>query len=884
MKTNTEQEKNAITLIAFANRLGCSYREAWKVAGIPDFNPYNAFVNSIIYGYIFLFSCRETLETMRSRGMAEDIPPIDAIRQIRIEIPWGEGSEARLLTCRHDLVRFGCAMARINEESGDPGIWLNELSARKALAGYYGYQIKFAMRELQQFELDRVYAAFSDIERMMHTDFSFYLIDYPLKDVFRMYMDSLEGEERDAVLARSEELRRQSEENEQEEKRKERERQELIERKKEETRQRREKIKQKKEEAAAARERRAQAQRELQARAKERRRREYLEAQEKEKIQQEERERQAAAAKAEAARRQKEEEDRQKEKEKQRQKKRVAAARAKKERREQEAALHTVLAEKPPELVRREKIIAIAGNRPEDAFPDTRTMHRKFILHVGPTNSGKTYEALERLKKSTCGGYFGPLRLLAMEVYEKCNRAGAVCSLFTGEERVEMPGETCRACTIETLDLEQRFDVVVLDECQMIQNPERGYRWTRAILGVMADEIHLCMSTEAYNLIIRMIERCGDEYELVWHTRKTRLVVEEKEYDLETDLREGDAIIVFSRRRALDLSYRLRQSGFPSSVIYGNMPPKSRRQQVERYLSGKNKIVVSTDAIGMGLNLPIRRVVFTKVEKFNGREQSPISPMLIRQIAGRAGRYGMYDVGYVTATRGLDVVREALSHPLPPLEKAYIGFPGQLLDMPDEIGVLLEIWRSLPDPPLYQKTDLSEKLKFLHRFQQLRGDDFASFSNQVVWNIISCPMDNSEEATALWERYCLTFDSFGELEFPRRPSGDIYHQEMYYKMLELYLHFSMAVGTDIQRERLEKELERTEQNIDRILSLKYAGVKRCCVCGTKLPPDSPQEYCDHCLMVQMRHSKMMGKQKRKQTTMPQSKNKRKSGTYMVKKK
>lgn len=110
---------------------------------------------------------------------------------------------------------------------------------------------------------------------------------------------------------------------------------------------------------------------------------------------------------------------------------------------------------------------------------------------------------------------------------------------------------------------------------------------------------------------------------------------------------------------------------------------KSRRQQVERYLSGKNKIVVSTDAIGMGQNLPIRRVVFTKVEKFNGKEQSPISPMLIRQIAGRAGRYGMYDVGYVTATRGLDVVREALSHPLPPLEKAYIGFPGQLLDMPE---------------------------------------------------------------------------------------------------------------------------------------------------------------------------------------------------------
>ncbi len=868
MKTKSELDQNAINLIAFASRFGCSYREVWKVADIPDFKINNIFANSIIYGYIFLFSCRETVETMSSRGMIDDTPPIDAIRQIKIEIPGPDGSEARLLTCRHDLVRFGCAMARINEESEDPDIWLEKLPARKALANYYAYQIKFAMRELQQFELDRMYVAYYDIERIMHTDFSFNLIDYPLKDVFRMYMNSLEGEERDAVLARSEELRRQSEENEQKKKQKEEERQELIERKKEETRQRREKLKQKKQEEAAAREHRVQVQREFQARAKERRRMEYLAAQEKEKVQQEERVRQAAAAKAETLRRQKEEEDKQKEKEKQLQKKRIAAARAKRERREQEAAMHTVLAQKPPELMRREEIIAIAGIRPEDAFPEAREIHRKFILHIGPTNSGKTYEALERLKKSTRGGYFGPLRLLAMEVYEKCNRAGAICSLFTGEERVEMPGETCRACTIETLDIEQRFDVVVLDECQMIQDPERGYRWTRAILGVMADEIHLCMSTEAYNLIIRMIERCGDEYELVWHTRKTRLVVEDTEYNLDTDLQQGDAIIVFSRRRALDLSYRLRQKGFPCSVIYGNMPPKSRRQQVERYLSGKNKIVVSTDAIGMGLNLPIRRVVFTKVEKFNGKEQGPLSPMLIRQIAGRAGRYGMYDVGYVTATRGLDVVREALSHPLPPLEKAYIGFPGQLLDMPDEIGVLLETWGELPDPPLYRKTDMSEKLDFLHRFQQLRGDESASFSNYVIWNIISCPMDNSEEAAALWDRYCLTFDTFEELEFPRRPRGDIYHQEMYYKMLELYLHFSMAVGTVIQRERLEKELERTEQNIDRILSLKYAGVKRCCVCGGKLPPDSVQDYCDHCLMVQIGHSKMMRGQKRKHITTP----------------
>ena len=139
-------------------------------------------------------------------------------------------------------------------------------------------------------------------------------------------------------------------------------------------------------------------------------------------------------------------------------------------------------------------------------------MKRKFILHVGPTNSGKTHDALERLKECRHGAYFGPLRLLALEVYDKLNTEGLSCSMVTGEETLEVPGAVCQSCTVEMLNDHEYFDIVVVDECQMIADPYRGHNWTRAVLGLRAEEIHLCMAPEAEDIVVQMIKRCGDQY------------------------------------------------------------------------------------------------------------------------------------------------------------------------------------------------------------------------------------------------------------------------------------------------------------------------------------------------------------------------------------
>ena len=127
-----------------------------------------------------------------------------------------------------------------------------------------------------------------------------------------------------------------------------------------------------------------------------------------------------------------------------------------------------------------------------------------------------------------------------------------------------------------------------------------GATLDRAILGLRAEEIHLCMAPEAESIVTSMIKRCKDQYRIVRHKRNTRLTVEKKPYSLKNDLRKGDALIVFSKKSVLALAAHLESQGVRCSVIYGSLPPATRREQVRRFLEKETDIVVSTDAIGMG--------------------------------------------------------------------------------------------------------------------------------------------------------------------------------------------------------------------------------------------------------------------------------------------
>jgi hypothetical protein len=182
-------------------------------------------------------------------------------------------------------------------------------------------------------------------------------------------------------------------------------------------------------------------------------------------------------------------------------------------------------------------------------YPRTRVLRRRVILHVGPTNSGKTHHALMRLLNAPSGIYAAPLRLLAHEVYEKIIAAGVPCSLITGQTVIRNPLARHVSCTVEICDLNTRVAVAVIDEMQLIGDPDRGWSWTRALLGLQADELHLTGDDSAIDLICSLCTKMNDIVEVNYYNRLSPLIPAEIPVGMSLrNLRPGDAVITFSRR------------------------------------------------------------------------------------------------------------------------------------------------------------------------------------------------------------------------------------------------------------------------------------------------------------------------------------------------
>jgi ATP-dependent RNA helicase SUPV3L1/SUV3 len=292
-----------------------------------------------------------------------------------------------------------------------------------------------------------------------------------------------------------------------------------------------------------------------------------------------------------------------------------------------------------------------------EGFKVARRLNRTIHFHLGPTNSGKTYEALLQLQSAKSGVYLAPLRLLAMEIRDRLLEAGVPCNLITGEERQLIPGAQHTACTIEMMNPNHHVEVAIIDEIQMLQDESRGYAWTAALIGAPAKQVFVCGANSVTLPCVNAIQALNESYDITYLDRKTPLVLEQEpissppyhRQNLKKKLLKGDAVIAFSRKDVLTLSARFRQWGFGVASIYGALSPEVRRTESRRFCNGEADILVATDAIGMGLNLPIRRVVFSSVEKFDGLASRKINATEVRQIAGRAGRFGIYPTGYVNA-------------------------------------------------------------------------------------------------------------------------------------------------------------------------------------------------------------------------------------------
>ncbi|MFT3735237.1 MAG: helicase-related protein [Rhodocyclaceae bacterium] len=282
-----------------------------------------------------------------------------------------------------------------------------------------------------------------------------------------------------------------------------------------------------------------------------------------------------------------------------------------------------------------------------ESFELAAGMRRKFIAILGPTNSGKTHQAMEALATAKSGVYLAPLRLLALENYERLADRDVAVSLVTGEERRLTEGATHIASTIEMLDTRQAVEVAVIDEIQMLEDLERGSGWTAAVCGVPAKTVYLLGALAARPAIEALAERLGCALEIITLKRKSPLEMELQPVGSLGRLQRGDAVIAFSRRDVLDWAAQIAKQGFKVATIYGNLSPEVRRTQAQRFREGEADVVVATDAIGMGLNMPIRRVVFSTAKKYDGISEDLLPAWLTHQIAGRAGRYGIHEAGHI---------------------------------------------------------------------------------------------------------------------------------------------------------------------------------------------------------------------------------------------
>ncbi|KAL8486446.1 hypothetical protein ACS0TY_023218 [Phlomoides rotata] len=315
--------------------------------------------------------------------------------------------------------------------------------------------------------------------------------------------------------------------------------------------------------------------------------------------------------------------------------------------------------------------------RPHTWYPVARRKKRKVTLHVGPTNSGKTYHALKQLELSSSGIYCGPLRLLAWEIAHRMNKANVPCDLITGQEREKIDGAKHKAVTVEMADVTSDYSCAVVDEIQMLGCKTRGFSFTRALLGISADELHLCGDAAAVPLIKEILKVTDDVVEVQYYERLSPLVPLEVPLGSFSKIRTGDCIVTFSRYEIYKIKRQI-ESGKKQqlcSVVYGSLPPETRSRQAIMFNDENSDfdVLVASDAIGMGLNLNISRIIFSTLKKFDGFETRDLTVSEIKQIAGRAGRYkSKYPDGEVTCLdpEDLPLLHSALSSPSPTLKKA----------------------------------------------------------------------------------------------------------------------------------------------------------------------------------------------------------------------
>jgi ATP-dependent RNA helicase SUPV3L1/SUV3 len=507
-------------------------------------------------------------------------------------------------------------------------------------------------------------------------------------------------------------------------------------------------------------------------------------------------------------------------------------------------------------------------------LPHRTTEPESVIAHLGPTNSGKTHDALRFLVETGRGVYAAPLRMLAQEAHRRlaAELGDERVGLVTGEERVNESAPII-CCTAEMAPM--HGETLVLDEVQWAEDEERGSAWTRLMLGGEYRHILLLGAVEA----LPLVRHAFPNADVRFFERKAPLDYVAKKPI--TGLRPGTVVVAFSRRAVIGIAAELNQL-HPGRVaaLYGAMPLASRREEIGRFLSGAAEVCASTDVLGHGVNLPCETLLFAETEKFDGKERRDLEPWEIAQIAGRAGRYGFHERGHVGVLTGLpwadpdpELVRDALT-PHVELPGGHLGYRvvdtgrlrPQLSDLNvtrvDDLEPALHAWRDAAlrfwsvdgwlavesIAPLLERLDaVREALHHARRRLELAD----------VWKLMQAPIDEDGHALLGTLACALAGDTpqhtvIGWLLDPARLSAvgleEAEHAAREASILRWFaLQYPGIAGVTIERAAALEETASRRVVEELRAEIEDPTIGRCRACGARTAPWAT--LCDRCFMA-----------------------------------
>jgi len=324
---------------------------------------------------------------------------------------------------------------------------------------------------------------------------------------------------------------------------------------------------------------------------------------------------------------------------------------------------------------------------------DTSRARPRIVAVLGPTNTGKTYLAMERMLGHGSGIIGFPLRLLARENYDRAvaQKGRAQVALITGEEKIIPPGARYFLCTVESMPLDRDVAFLGIDEIQMCADPDRGHIFTERLLFARGRDETMFMGSDVIRPLLRQLV---PEAEFITRPRLSTLSYTGERKTAR--LRPRTAVVAFSAAEVYALAELVRRQRGGAAVVMGALSPRTRNAQVAMYQSGEVDYMVATDAIGMGLNMDVAHVAFAAAHKFDGRKRRPLNAAELAQTAGRAGRYmndGTFGVTGPVGPLDAEVVERIENHRFEALK--FLCWRNPDLDF----SSLARLRRSLSEPP-----------------------------------------------------------------------------------------------------------------------------------------------------------------------------------------